>query len=264
MSICRLGLIQAVCRVAALVLCGSDLWAATADDVFVVYARTTSKDVKLIRYITEFDGVFPTSLLTSTEMTIVCAARDGRTMIAGSRPVVPKTVLDSVVDWLVPFNPMKVDTFGIAVRVVPLKRAILEGSKILGSPHAKLVSHVPWYQSKRASKTPDQRRYGSTEISLDGSRQEPTYSLDTLGAYIIYPAEARGRDLRGSVVVSAYVDEQGFVNDVVIIESSHSVFEQSAARAVKCLRMQPGMVYGKPAPMWVTIPIAFVPGSLEK
>ena len=264
MSVCRLGLLQAICLVTFQLCSSTSTLAASTDGVFVVYARTTSKDVKLVRYITEFDGVFPASLLTTNDVTLVCSTREGKNVVLGSRPTFPAATLDSIVDWLVPFNPMKVDTFGIAVRVMPLRQAILDGSRVLGSPHAKLVSQTPWYRKELNSSASQERRRAMLDISLDGTRQEPTFSLDTLGTYIIYPAEARGRDLQGTVVVSAHVDEQGFVDDIVIVESSHPVFEQSAARAVKCLRMRPGTLYGAPSPMWVTIPISFVPTSLEK
>lgn len=233
--------------------------ATPSDETFLVYAQSANPSVKLVRFVTDFPGSFPVSMMRSTDLSMVFVQNDSTTFVAASRPRVAQATLDSVAEWLVPFNPMSVDTFSIAMRVIPLRQAIRDKSKLLGSPYSRLVSTTPWFR-KGVIKTDTldgKERPGVNGFTM--TYQEPTYSADTLGSYVIYPTAARGRGIKGSVVVTALVNAEGFVDDVVILESNNDLFDFAAARAVKCLRFKPGIYRGVPTTMWVSIPIEFSP-----
>lgn len=248
------------CLIVTLVLIAQiGLRAQVTDDVFLVYARTAKEQIKLIRFITEFPGAFPTSMMKAADLSMVLLRSGDTSVVAGSRPALDKATLDSIINWLVPFNPGRIDTFGLAMRVVPLRTAIAERSKLLGSWSSRLVSRSPWF---RKGISPSDTAGGKPRPGFNNFRTsytEPDFNTDTLGSYIFYPPQARGRGLNGEVQVAALVGSDGFVEDLVILNSSHDVFDQSAARAVRCLRFQPGRVGNVPTRMWVTFPIAFSP-----
>lgn len=228
--------------------------AAADDDVYVVYARSTHPEVKLVQFITEFSEAFPRSLMRAQEQTLLFVRKSGRDIVAASNPQLSSAVTDSLTRWLVPFNPMKIDTFIVAMRVSPIRVSIAASSRDLASPHARLVSARPWFRKDTVRLT-GKGRPGMNDFSAP--HVEPSYNIDTLGSYVIYPTAARGRNLNGMVVVAAMVNTDGFADEIVIVQSSHDVFDQTAARAVKCLRFQPGQVHGAPTRMWVLVPISF-------
>lgn len=233
--------------------------AAPPDEPYLVYARSANPDVKLVRFITDFPGAFPSSMMRATDLSMVFLRKNAKAVIAASRPQLLRATLDSIAEWLVPFNPMSVDTFAVAMRVLPLRQAIREKSKLLGSPYSRLVSTSPWFR-KGVSKSDTlggKKRPGVNGFTI--AYQEPTYNADTLGSYVIYPTAARGRGIKGSVVLAALVNTEGLVDDLVILESNNDLFDLAAARAVKSLQFKPGMYRGVPTTMWVTIPIDFTP-----
>lgn len=257
MSACRLS-VAGICLLASVLLFGSVPNIAQQNDgVFLVYARSARSDVKLIRFITEFPGEFPASLMREMDVSMVLVRTGDKSKVAASRPALPQITLDSIVEWLVPFNPMSADTFAIAMRIVPLRKAISDKSKLLASSSSRLVSLMPWF---RKGISPQDTAGGRPRPGVNNFKSvytEPDFNIDTLGSYIFYPPQARGRGLKGKVQVAALVDVDGFVDDLVIVKSSHDVFDIAAARAVRCLRFTPGLVGSTPTAMWVTIPIEF-------
>ena len=246
-------------RISVLWVCSVASSGQQNDDVYLVYARSANADVKLIRFITEFPGSFPESMMAASDLSMVFVQTSSKPIVAASRPKLPQSTLDSLAEWLVPFNPMSIDTFAIAMRVVPLRRAIIDKSKLLASPYSRLVSKTPWF---RNGILPSDTLGGRRRPGVNGLTTvyiEPTYNADTLGSYIFYPPAARGRGLRGEVIVTALVSQEGFVDDLVILESNNNLFDLAAVRAVKCLRFQPGRVAGVATRLWVTIPIVFSP-----
>lgn len=233
---------------------------AGINDVFLVYGRSAHPQVKLVRFITEFPGTFPASLMRKGEFTLVYHRKGTTNVIAASRPAIAKATLDSLAEWLVAFNPMSVDTFAVAVQVSPLKEAIVSKSKYLGSPHARLVSPKPWFRKgiTAADTAGGKPRPGVNRFNVP--YYEPAFNTDTLGSYILYPAEARQRGVAGTVYIAALIEADGFVDDLVILESDNDVFNESAARAVRCLRFSPGYVKRVPTKMWIRVPISFKAG----
>jgi len=64
----------------------------------------------------------------------------------------------------------------------------------------------------------------------------------------VYPVRALEQSLEGYVVVQFDVAADGTVGNVVVVESSHSVFERSAIQAAQRFRYKPRVVDGVPLP----------------
>lgn len=64
----------------------------------------------------------------------------------------------------------------------------------------------------------------------------------------VYPAQATARGLEGHVIVQFDVSSAGSVTNVVVLESSHRVFERPAREAALRSRYRPPIVDGVPVP----------------
>ena len=74
-----------------------------------------------------------------------------------------------------------------------------------------------------------------------------------------YPLIARMRGYEGVVLISAEISVYGRVEDLKIKRSSgYAVLDRSAREAVKTWKFEPGRKMGKPADMWVDVPVKFV------
>jgi periplasmic protein TonB len=74
-----------------------------------------------------------------------------------------------------------------------------------------------------------------------------------------YPDSARRRSIQGTVIVKAYVTEQGRVEGVQVEQSAgHADLDQAAVEAVGRWRFAPARRGRQPVAMWVSIPIQFV------
>jgi protein TonB len=60
----------------------------------------------------------------------------------------------------------------------------------------------------------------------------------------VYPQEAASRGIEGHVTVQFDVDERGNVSNVLVIDSSHRLFERSAIQAAQRSRFRPRIVDG--------------------
>ncbi len=60
----------------------------------------------------------------------------------------------------------------------------------------------------------------------------------------IYPARALAQGIEGYVIVQFDVDVNGKVTNVVVVESSHSVFEREARKAAQRFKFKPRVVDG--------------------
>jgi periplasmic protein TonB len=74
-----------------------------------------------------------------------------------------------------------------------------------------------------------------------------------------YPDSARRKGIEGTVVVKAYITEQGRVEQVQVEQSAgHSDLDQSAVEAVGRWSFQPARRGRQAIAMWVSIPVKFV------
>jgi len=75
---------------------------------------------------------------------------------------------------------------------------------------------------------------------------------------VIYPKEAQQRGDEGRVTVRFIVDKTGKLKDPKVIRGVSSLLDAEALRVVKGMpRWNPGILDGKPVPVYFTIPIVF-------
>jgi protein TonB len=73
-----------------------------------------------------------------------------------------------------------------------------------------------------------------------------------------YPRAARRRGAQGTVVLSVYVDAQGRVANLWLLESSgYRVLDNAALDAVKKWSFEPGRKGNMKVAMWVNVPVRF-------
>jgi TonB family protein len=70
-----------------------------------------------------------------------------------------------------------------------------------------------------------------------------------------YPAQARGKHLRGTTVLWVTIGADGKVGDVKVARSFEPVLDQSAMDAVKKWKFRPAKLEGKPVAVQINIEI---------
>jgi TonB family protein len=82
--------------------------------------------------------------------------------------------------------------------------------------------------------------------------------LDYLSSSIIYPEKARIDSIQGTVVVQFIVDENGKINDPVVVRSVSSDLDNETLRAMREMPdWKPGTQDGKPVKVRYTLPVRF-------
>lgn len=66
---------------------------------------------------------------------------------------------------------------------------------------------------------------------------------------VIFPRRMLSRGIEGYVIVEFTVTTEGTVRNVVVLESSHSGFEQAAIKAATQMKYKPNVVDGTPQPV---------------
>ncbi|MDD5712242.1 MAG: energy transducer TonB [Smithellaceae bacterium] len=93
---------------------------------------------------------------------------------------------------------------------------------------------------------------GGSGISLVSPR---LYS----GGHPYYPEIARLRGYEGTVLVAAQVNADGRVLQLFVRKTSgYAVLDRSALESVRSWRFDPGRLMGRPAAMWVDVPVRFL------
>ncbi|UCD38356.1 MAG: energy transducer TonB [Fidelibacterota bacterium] len=73
-----------------------------------------------------------------------------------------------------------------------------------------------------------------------------------------YPPIALQAGIEGTIVLQAFVNEKGFVEEVVVLTGMPGTgLDEAAIRAVKKVRFKPAMQRDRPLGVWVAIPIDF-------
>lgn len=73
-----------------------------------------------------------------------------------------------------------------------------------------------------------------------------------------YPEIAQEAGIEGTVVVQVFVDENGLVDEAVILQGvPNSELDEAAAEAIKAVRFDPAKQKGKPVGVWISIPVNF-------
>ncbi len=98
----------------------------------------------------------------------------------------------------------------------------------------------------------------SQTASQTAAETEPTYSYEDLSRMIVYPQEARARNLAGQVVVNVLVGTAGQAVETSIIKGVDPLLDSAAVTALRKLKFTPAVSEGKPLATWVEVPIIFV------
>lgn len=88
----------------------------------------------------------------------------------------------------------------------------------------------------------------SVDISISGtglSQADGEY-LPIVKVAPIYPRRAQSRGIEGYVIVEFTVTKAGTVKDVVVVESSSSLFNSSAVKAAEKFKYKPRVIDGEP------------------
>lgn len=83
---------------------------------------------------------------------------------------------------------------------------------------------------------------GTGPIGFDGMSDGTLVNLVRVSP--IYPARALAQGIEGHVIVQFDVDANGTVMNVVVVESSHTVFEREAIKAAQRFKFKPRVVDG--------------------
>ena len=75
-----------------------------------------------------------------------------------------------------------------------------------------------------------------------------------------YPPMLRDAGIGGTVRVQIFIDAAGVVQNAVVGRSSgHDPLDEAALRAARVLRFTPALDVDEPVPVWIAIPITFIP-----
>ena len=90
---------------------------------------------------------------------------------------------------------------------------------------------------------------------------EPPVPIGGYGAIIanlVYPEIARQAGIEGTVVLSVYVSEKGFVEEIVVEQGvAQTGMDEAAIRAVRKVRFKPAKQRDRALGVWIAIPIEF-------
>lgn len=86
----------------------------------------------------------------------------------------------------------------------------------------------------------------------------PQVDMQQLQHNIVYPELALRRELEGKVVISVLIDGKGKVVESSILQSTHSVFNDAALKAVRKSSFTPAFRNGKPVSFPLIIPVTFL------
>lgn len=88
--------------------------------------------------------------------------------------------------------------------------------------------------------------------------------LAALQSKIVYPEIARLAGIEGRVMVQFIIDEQGRVNNPVVVRGIGGGCDEAAIEAVKNARFTPGMQRGRAVKVSYTLPITFRLNTAER
>ena len=89
----------------------------------------------------------------------------------------------------------------------------------------------------------------------------PIGGMHGINARAFYPPSAKAKNIQGTVYVLAFIDERGFVKKISLLKGIGFGCDESAERAVKDTRFEPGQMHGIPVKVQLTIPITFSPNN---
>ena len=97
-------------------------------------------------------------------------------------------------------------------------------------------------------------------------RVSPGVAQDKLHAFVppLYPKEAKAKGLEGTVVLEAVITRTGAVEDLHVVSSTNSIFNDAAIRAVHQWKYKPYWYNGRPVDVRTTIHVVFRLGRRKR
>jgi len=72
-----------------------------------------------------------------------------------------------------------------------------------------------------------------------------------------YPYNVAAKDIQGMTVMAMVIDEKGVPQHIQVLRSHGSAFDQSALAALRASKFEPGLLAGKPVPVWIDVRVVF-------
>ncbi len=149
-------------------------------------------------------------------------------------------------------------------QLIPTKKAVKIDSRSSQQKKKSIDPHETSALAKGATSAPEHDV--QSESGLPGKKSAAPSAPKVVSASPAYaknpnppyPRAARRRGYEGIVLLKVLVSREGRVDDLLVFKSSgHAVLDRSAVKAVREWLFEPGNIDGKPAKMWVKVPVRF-------
>lgn len=114
----------------------------------------------------------------------------------------------------------------------------------------RLAAHDAAFPVLRNHQTPDQDGIYYVGPEVSAPRLVAT-------VYVPYPDEVSDRDLKGMTVLAMVINAKGVPEHIQVLLHHGDVFDQAAIAAVQHSTFVPGMLGGKPVPVWIDVRVVF-------
>ena len=113
-------------------------------------------------------------------------------------------------------------------------------------------------QSQVCDTTQREEVFGMIHEQMPYFRGGTSALMKYLSDNVVYPPEAIKDSIQGTVIIQLLIERNGEVREVKVVRSVHELLDNEAVRVCKALpKFFPGSRGGKPAAMWLTLPITF-------
>ena len=113
-------------------------------------------------------------------------------------------------------------------------------------------------QSQVCDTTQRAEIFGEIHETMPYFRGGNSALMKYLSDNVVYPPEAIKDSIQGTVIMQLLIERNGEVREVKVVRSVHELLDNEAVRVCKALpKFFPGSRGGKPAAMWLTLPITF-------
>ncbi|MGA3046348.1 MAG: TonB family protein [Terracidiphilus sp.] len=72
-----------------------------------------------------------------------------------------------------------------------------------------------------------------------------------------YPYNVAAKDIQGMTVMAMVIDVNGLPQHIQVLHTHGDAFDQASIAAVKHSKFEPGMLAGKPVPVWIDVRVVF-------
>lgn len=93
-------------------------------------------------------------------------------------------------------------------------------------------------------------------VTVD-SMPMPVGGISAILSKVVYPPEAKSKNIQGKVLIQSYIGEDGSVIFSEVMKSADSLLDKAAIDAINSVKFTPGYKSGKPVKTQVVIPVVF-------